>query len=78
MHIRGIIGRRGFVWLSLAGASAFLMRPLLLAAPRRSREAKPVPGDLSSRSRLIEGQPTASQPLREHGRYILSLHAQES
>lgn len=77
MHIRGIIGRRGFVRLSLVGASAFLMRPFAARSTEKGAQKPSLylaiyrPGPA-----WIEGQPTASQPLREHGRYILSLHLQ--
>lgn len=82
MHIRGIIGRRVLFRLSLAGAAAFLMRPF--AALGTEKEPR-TPGAPTPALYLaiyrpgpawIAGQPTASQPLREHGRYILQLHAQ--
>jgi uncharacterized protein YciI len=77
MHIRGIIGRRGFFRLSLAGVSALLMRPFAA----RGTEKQPQKPNLylaiyRPGPAWITGQPTASQPLREHGRYILRLHRQ--
>src|SRR5262249_16798526 len=77
MHIHGIMGRRGFVRLSLAGAAAFLMRPFAAAS---TEKGPPKPGLSLAIYRpgpaWIQGQPTASQPLRDHGRYILQLHVQ--
>lgn len=77
MHIRGIIGRRGFFRLSFAGASAFLIRPFAAHSTEQGPKKPNLylaiyrPGPA-----WIEGQPTASQPMREHGRYILQLHLQ--
>lgn len=77
MHIGGIMGRRSFFRLSLAGAAAFLMRPF---AARSAEKAPTKPNLYLAIYRpgpaWIDGQPTASQPLREHGRYILQLHVQ--
>jgi uncharacterized protein len=75
MNIRRIIGRRVLLRLSFAGAAALLMRPF----GARGAETEPgTPGLYLAIYRpgpaWIQGRPTASQPLREHGRYILDLH----
>lgn len=77
MHIRGIIGRRGLFRLSFAGAAAFIMRPF---AAYSTEKAPRTPGLYLAMYRpgpaWIDGQPTASQPLRDHARYIVQLHVQ--
>lgn len=77
MHISRNSGRRALFRLSLAGAAAFLMRPF---AAHSTEKPSPTPGLYLAVYRpgpaWIKGQPTASQPLREHGRYILQLHLQ--
>ncbi|WP_116807918.1 YciI family protein [Steroidobacter cummioxidans] len=76
MHMHKI-GRRVLFRLSFAGAAAFLMRPF---AAHSAEQAPPKASLYLAMYRpgpaWIEGQPTASQPLREHGRYILQLHLQ--
>ncbi|HEY5754631.1 MAG TPA: YciI family protein [Steroidobacter sp.] len=71
MNIHRIIGRRGVLQLSLAGAVALLMRPFAARSAVKEQLYLAIyrPGPA-----WIEGQPTTSQPLREHGRYILDLH----
>ncbi|WP_331067858.1 hypothetical protein [Steroidobacter sp.] len=72
-----MIARRALLRLSLAGAAALLARPFAAFGSEKQPRGpglylavyRPGPG-------WIEGQPTASQPLREHGRYILNLHLQ--
>nr|WP_298728598.1 YciI family protein [uncultured Steroidobacter sp.] len=72
-----IMERRVLFRLSLAGAAAFLLRPFAAHGAEKAAPASNLylaiyrPGPA-----WIEGQPTASQPLREHGRYILQLHLQ--
>lgn len=76
MHIR-MIARRALFRLSLAGATALLARPFAAFSSEKQARGpglylavyRPGPG-------WIEGQPTAAQPLREHGRYMLNLHLQ--
>jgi uncharacterized protein YciI len=72
MNVHRIIGRRGLFQLSLAGTVALLMRPFAARSAVKEQLYLAIyrPGPA-----WIEGQPTASQPLREHGRYILDLHA---
>lgn len=71
MNILRIIGRRGLFQLSLAGAVALLMRPFAAHSAVKEQLYLAIyrPGPA-----WIKGQPTTSQPLREHGRYILDLH----
>jgi len=77
MHIAGIFGRRALFRLSLAGAAAFLTRPF---AAHSTESRSRTPGLYLAIYRpgpaWIKGQPTTSQPLREHGRHILQLHLQ--
>jgi len=76
MHTR-TIARRGLFQLSLAAVGALLMRPF---AAFSSQKQPGTPGLYLAIYRpgpaWIPGQPTSSQPLREHGRYILDLHLQ--
>lgn len=77
MHIRSIIERRVLFRLSLAGAAGLLLRPFAAYGAQRTPHTQSLylaiyrPG-----TAWIKGRPTTSQPLREHGRYILHLHVQ--
>jgi len=76
MHIQ-MIARRALFRLSLAGAAALLARPFAAFSSEKQPRG---PGLYLAVYRpgpaWIKRQPTASQPLREHGRYILNLHLQ--